>query len=341
MKARKRRRETVKALYVDEQGASIHQKWKRLRILKEGQLVTEARLKDIERLIVFGPVDFTTRALHALLDEGIQTHFFSVDGRYRGYLAAPDGKNVLLRREQYRRADDPDFKLQIAKIILDAKLSNCRYVLLRYARNHPESDVRGVADELKEAATRLSSQQDVKSCLGIEGTAARSYFAALGTMVRPEFAFRERTRRPPRDPANALLSFGYAMVMSELAGALASVGLDPYVGFIHTTEYGRPALALDVLEEFRPLIADRIAIRLINYQMVTLADFEYQEDGGVLLNEGGRARYLDAYHKLMDLEVQNRSGEGVISFRKALHQQARRMRDAVLGKAVYNPYTPR
>lgn len=331
----------MQTVYVNEHGATIHVQGETLTVHKDGQPLRSAHLRDVERVIVFGPVELTRPALHGLLETGVQTHFLTVDGVYRGRLTGPDGKNVLLRREQYRRADEPDFKLQLAKIILTAKFQNFRFILLRYNRNHPNETIRAAADKMKKLTRRLRVRTDLQSCIGILGAAEQAYLHALRLMVRPEFAFRARTRQPPRDPANALLSFGSELVMTELVGVLSSVGLDPYVGFIHAMEYGRPSLALDVLEEFRPLIADRIAIRLINYQMVTLADFDYQEDGRVLLNERGRARYLDAYHKLMDLEVQNRSGEGVISFRKALHQQARRMRDAVLGKAVYNPYTPR
>lgn len=327
-------------LYVDEQGASIHLTGERLVVVKEGHELRQIRLRDLERVILFGPVDFTTQALHALLESGVDTHFLTTDGRYRGRLAPADGKNVLLRQTQYRRADDAAFRGEMARRILGAKLANCRYIILRHHHNNPSPLLSRVADELAQAAKRLDEQPDVEACMGVEGTAARAYFQALGSMVRREFAFAARTRRPPRDPVNAMLSFGYALLLTEIIGALAAHGLDPHVGYVHSIQYGRPALALDLLEEFRPVIADRLAIQLINRGVLQHAHFE-QREGGVLLNEEGRARYLAAYHRIMTNEVLSRHGSGVVSFRKIIRQQAARMRDAVRGSAPYDPYTPR
>ncbi len=328
-------------LYVDEQGAEIHRSGARLIIRKDGEEIRAVRLRDVERVVLFGPVDFTTPAMHALLDAGIQTDFLSADGRYRGRLEPAESKNIILRREQYRRADDAAFCLETARIILGAKLANCRYVILRHHRNHPDPALQSAADEIGEAAQRIGKQPDIPACMGVEGAAARVYFAALGRMVRREFAFTERSRRPPRDPVNALLSFGYALLTGEITGALFAQGLDPDAGFLHSVQYGRPSLALDVLEEFRPVAADRIALSLINNAVLQAEHFEPTDDGGVRMGEEGRARYLQTYHRIMTSEVKDRSGAGATSFRGALRAQAARMRAAVMGEAPYNPYTPR
>lgn len=328
-------------LYIDEQGAEIHRSGARLVVRKDGQELQAVRMRDIERLVVFGPVDFTTPAMHALLDAGIQTDFLSAEGRYRGRLEPAEGKNVLLRQAQFRRADDPAFCLDTARTILAAKLANCRYVVLRHHRNHPDPALQSAADQIGAFADEIAKQPDIPTCMGIEGAAARTYFAALGTMVRREFAFTERSRRPPRDPVNSLLSFGYALLTGEVTGALFAVGLDPDAGFVHSVQYGRPSLALDILEEFRPVVADRVALSLINNAVLQTEHFQPTDDGGIRMSEEGRARYLKAYHDIMTAEVKDRRAEGTTSFRAALRTQSARMRAAVMGEEPYNPYTPR
>lgn len=327
-------------LYVDEQGVEIQRTGRRLVLQKDDVPIRTVRLRDVDSVVLFGPVDFTTPALHALLDAGIPAHFLSVAGTYRGCLLPAEGKNIPLRRAQFRRADDPDFCLHMARTILRAKISNCRYVLLRYNRNHPDPALVEAADRLRYFERKLNAQPDVRSCLGIEGSAARIYFAALGRMVPPEFAFSERSRRPPRDPVNALLSFGYTLLTSEIVGALAAHGLDPWLGLIHATVYGRPALALDILEEFRPVVIDRLALRLVNLRMLNPDHFETLPSGGVLLNEAGRARYLEQYHQVITQPVKSRYGDAIVSFRLLIRAQASRLRAAIAGEEPYDPYTP-
>lgn len=328
-------------LVVDEMGAAIHLTGERLLVRKEGEEVRSVRMRDLERLVLVGPVDLSTPAICALLDAGIETDFLSRDGRYRGRLAPAEGKNVLLRQQQFRRADDTAFCLGIARAILAAKLGSCRYVILRHHRNHPNEGLLGAADYLSACAARLASQKSIEACMGVEGAAARAYFSALGTMVRREFAFEGRTRRPPRDPVNALLSYGYALLTGEIGGALAAHGLDMHVGFLHSVQYGRPALALDILEEFRPLVADRLALKLVNNGVLSAEHFEPSEEGGMRLTEPGRARYLAQYHQTMSREVDDRRTGGKTSFRSAIRVQAGRMRAAVQGEANYVPYTLR
>jgi len=328
-------------LYVDEQGAEIHVTGERVIISKDDEPLQTLRLRDIERIVLIGPIDFTTPAMQAVLDAGIETHFLSIAGAYRGRLVPGEGKNVLLRRAQFRRADDAAFRTELARIIVAAKITNCRYIIQRYTRNHPSDTLDAAEQDLAELGQRVGAMPDVGACMGVEGAAGRVYFAALGSMVRREFAFTERTRRPPRDPVNALLSFGYALLVGEVAGALEAQGLDACCGFVHSIEYGRPALALDVLEEFRPLVADRIALSLVNNGVLGSEHFQTEDEGGVLLNDKGRETYLKTYHRTMSREVAARDGSGHVSFRLLLRTQAASMRAAVEGRGAYDPYTPR
>ncbi|HSV72144.1 MAG TPA: CRISPR-associated endonuclease Cas1 [Chthonomonadales bacterium] len=328
-------------LYVREQGAAIHRTGERLVIRKDGTVIQSVRLREVERVVLVGPIDMTTPAMYALLDAGIDTDLLTEGGRYRGRLAPGDGKNVLLRRTQHRRADDEGFRLGMARVILDAKIANCRYVLLRFLRNHASPAIEAAAGRLEKAQESLARQTSLESCLGVEGDAARAYFAALGQMTLGDFAFSERSRRPPRDPVNALLSFGYTLLATECAGALAAHGLDPYVGMVHSVQYGRPALALDLLEEFRPLIGDRVALGLVNKGVLKRGDFEAGEDGGVRMTGCARTRYLRHYHQVMTRETLSRTGAGSTSFRRILQRQAASLRSAIEGPAPYDPFTPR
>ncbi|NUQ70602.1 MAG: CRISPR-associated endonuclease Cas1 [Chthonomonadales bacterium] len=328
-------------LYIDEQGAELHKTGERLIVQKDDVEIAAVRLRELEQLVLVGPVDLTTPAMHTLIDHGVDTCFLTAGGRYRGRLAPAEGKNVLLRQAQFRRIDDAQFRLTMARTIVGAKLANCRYVLLRYARNHPTPAVDEAAEALARAAASIDDQPDIDACMGAEGAAARAYFAAFGQMVRREFVFSERSRRPPLDPVNALLSFGYALTTTEIIGALASQGLDPDAGFMHALVYGRPALALDLLEEFRPLIADRIALKLINNGVLNESHFEPGEEGGVQMTEDGRAKYLRTYHEVLSREIKGGAEDDSVSFRKIFRTQAARMRAAIDGADPYNPHTPR
>jgi CRISPR-associated protein Cas1 len=227
-----------------------------------------------------------------------------VNGAVRG--------NVLLRREQYRRADDAEASATIARTVISAKIANCRTVLLRSAREHSDA---AAAKALSDASGRLArvladldSARTVDSLRGKEGDAARVYFGVFDHLIiaqKETFAFHERSRRPPLDPINALLSFLYMLVLHDIESALETVGLDPGVGFLHRDRPGRPGLALDILEEFRPYLADRLALTLVNRQQVKDKGFDVTESGAVLMDDDTRKEVLTAFQKRKQEEIQH------------------------------------
>jgi CRISPR-associated protein Cas1 len=224
----------------------------------------------------------------------------------------PTSGNVLLRRTQYRLADDPVACLKLARPIIAAKIQNARNTLLRGARDYPESpgaeSLRRAAAQLAAVLSQLPTVPDLNAARGIEGATARVYFSAVNGLIRHNadfFCMSGRSRRPPRDPVNALLSFIYALVRHDCAGALQAVGLDPAVGYLHADRPGRFSLALDLMEEFRTLIADRLAFTLINRRQVTPDGFSIDRGGAVTLDDKTRRTVLKAYQERKREEVQH------------------------------------
>jgi CRISPR-associated protein Cas1 len=328
-------------LYVCQQGALLRRTHGRLIVERQGETLARVRLRDLERVVLCGSVQLSASALAALLDAGIETVVLSPTGRYRGRLTPAEGKNVFLRQTQYLRYEDMAFRLRIAKRIVAGKIRNSRSIVQRHHRNHPDSALQAAVTELERAQARLPGKQTLDEIMGVEGEAARTYFAAMGRMVRSEFAFTGRSRRPPQDPVNALLSFGYTVLQGELTGAVAAQGLDPHVGCLHSLDYGRPSLALDLLEEFRQPVIDRLALSLINRGALKWGQFEDRKEGGVYLNDEGRPRFLEFYHRTMDAEFEDRPSGNRASYRGLIFRQARRFRITLEEAGDYEPYEAR
>ncbi len=251
-------------IYLTEQGSKLSKTSKRLVIEKDGQTLLEIPEFKVERVLIFGNVQITTQAMAFLLDNGIEVSFLSLYGKYRGRLSPVESKNAQLRIHQYQKHLDAEFKVSLAKSIVHAKLNNGRELLMRYARNHPEIDFSQDKTEMEDCISRLDHKESVNSVMGVEGAAASVYFEAFGKMLRKELGFEGRQRRPPKDPVNALLSLGYTLIGNEMHSLICAVGFDPYIGFFHGIDYGRPSLALDLIEPFRHAIIDRFTLYLVN-----------------------------------------------------------------------------
>jgi CRISPR-associated protein Cas1 len=250
-------------------------------------------------------------------------------------------KNIELRRHQFAAASDPRRSLELARRFVSVKVRNCR-TLVR--RNH--GDVEEIAlKRLRRFAAEAWRSPGVEHLLGVEGSAARLYFSLFGQMLRPQgadaadslsFDFEERNRRPPRDPVNALLSLGYAVLTKDVTTTLMAVGFDPYLGFYHQPRYGKPALALDLMEEFRPLIVDSVVLGAVNGGIVRGRDF-VRRAGAVALTDAGRARFLQAYERRMDELVTHPVFGYRISYRRVLEVQARLLGRHLAGEIAHYP----
>ncbi len=258
-------------------------------------------------------VTVTPFLIHRCAQDGRRLVWLTSYGRFRGAIRGTIQGNVLLRRAQHEVLSDEERTTNIARQMLAGKIQNSRRVLVRAARevegNRDGRMLRGAARHMAEIIERLPQVEELNALRGAEGEAAREYFGVFSFMLRrnrKKFYITERTRRPPRDPLNSLLSFLYTLVCGECASAAEAVGLDPQVGYLHALRSGRPALALDLMEEFRPLLADRLALTLINRQQLQLKHFEERPGGAVYLTDKGREILLDAYQKRKEDELTHR-----------------------------------
>jgi CRISPR-associated protein Cas1 len=298
-------------LYVMTPQAYAHLDNTTIRIEVERETRLRVPLHHIGSLVCFGNVLVSPALMHRLADEGKSLVLLDNSGRFKARLEGPVSGHILLRQAQHRAAGDPDLTLRIARALIAGKLRNSRSVIQRGAREAADpaeaEALTRTADDLAASLRAVPAAPDLDTLRGVEGEAARGYFAALNRIVKPQargsFALDGRTRRPPRDRFNALLSFLYAMLMNDCRSGLEAVGLDPQLGFLHAVRPGRAALALDLQEEFRSVLADRFALTLINRGQLTARDFDEREGGAVMLNEAGRRALVTAWQERKQEEI--------------------------------------
>lgn len=325
-------------LYLDEYGATLRASGERLIVEKDDQQIATARPQELELVIVLVTCGFTSAAARLLLTHGIDVAFLDEHGDYLGRLEGAFGKNVSLRRQQYALADDPAFRLGMARAIARGKLTNMRTVVMRYARQGMPALDACVARML-DALAHVEACGDLDTLRGVEGAGSAAYFDALSHIVQPPFVFTDRNRRPPRDPVNAMLGFSYALLLSYVERAVSAVGLDAYCGFYHCDHYGRMSLALDLLEEFRPVLADSVVLAACSRHWVDPArDFEAR-DGGIFLNETGRQAFVQRFHARMEEDVTDLDGDATVPYHQVCVNQARALAACVRdGVPAYRPF---
>lgn len=300
----------LNTLFVTRQGASVVKEGENVLVRAEDEVLLRVPVHGLGGLVTFGQVWCSPQLLHLCAERGVGVSFHSENGRFLARVSGPVCGNVLLRRTQYRWADDGEKCAETARHMLTGKLANARHVLLRARRDH---EGRTDADALENAArrmadclARLPGAFGLDELRGIEGEGANAYFGAFDALItnRDEaFRFTGRSRRPPLDPVNCLLSFLYTLLMHDARSALEGVGLDPSVGFLHRDRPGRQSLALDLMEELRPVLADRVALSLVNLGQLHARDFRHEESGAVLLSDEARKQVLVAYQKRKQEEI--------------------------------------
>lgn len=298
----------LNTLYVQSQGAYVHLHQDTVRVEIEGQVRLQVPTHHLGGLAVFGNVLLSPFLIHRFAEEGRFITWFSLSGHFQGRLQGPTAGNVLLRVAQYEARTDEHRTLHLGRRFVAGKIRNARQVLLRGQRERedPPSGTPEAIHELRNILRQLEAVPSLDAVRGLEGQAALVYFHTLASLATGEIGangWMGRSRRPPRDPLNALLSFAYALLINDCAAACEGVGLDPQVGYLHTLRPGRPALALDLAEEFRPALADRVVLALINRRQIGPGDFETRPGGAVQLTEKGRRTFLDTYQRRKQDEV--------------------------------------
>lgn len=332
-------RDDAGPLYVVEQGATIGKDGERLIVRPRQGEATSVRLIDVSHVALYGNVQVSSQAIRALAEREIPIFHHSYGGWLMAVTTGLPHRNVELRSRQYRLAADENASLRLARTIVVAKIRNQRVLVRRNAR----VTVTRAIDELARLARAAAHAGSADLLLGIEGLAARAYFGSFGSLLRRpmEFSFEARTRRPPTDPLNALLSFLYSLLVKECFNALLAVGLDPYQGFYHRLRYGRPSLALDLAEEFRPLLADSVALTLVNNRMIGETDF-VRRGPACALTASGRRRVIESFEGRLDTLIRHPLFGYTVSYRRVVGLQARLLAHWVAGELPrYRAFTTR
>jgi len=317
-------------LYVVGQGKTVRKRGERLEVWSydEGK-ISEARIREVSEVCLYGSAEITTPAMVELMQRNVPVLHFSHGGWFHGIAVGMSHKNVELRIRQFRWAEDEERSLLIARKIVSGKIENCRVLL---SRNDKEVPVE-VIESLKRLAVQAEGASHMQSLLGFEGAAAEVYFGRFGNMLKNsgDFSFQNRNKRPPKDPVNSVLSYLYGILAKELFSTVLAVGFDPYLGFYHQPRYGRPALALDMMEEFRPIIADSSALTLFNKDELAGNDF-IRTGIGISLAADARRKVIAGYERRMQSEVVHPIFGYKLSYRRILEVQARLLARVLSGE---------
>lgn len=327
-------------LYLTEQGSVLRKTGDRLIVEKDDQVLLDVHCHKIDTVLIFGNIQVTTPAIHELFEHGIELAMLTRRGRLIGQITSPTPKNITLRLAQYDHFRDSSFILSFSKTIVCGKIQNAISLLRRYAYSHPAYDFNLIISGLERDEKQAQEAESPKQLLGIEGTAARRYFEGYGLVLPEEAAFEGRRKRPPPDPVNALLSLGYTMVFNEISSLLDGVGFDPYLGFYHKPDYGRPSLAADLLEEFRAPLIDRLTATLFNQRMLSKEDFApHPNKGGCFLKKEPMKRYFAEYERFITTPFKDSKTGSETDFRRCFRNQIQILAKAIQEDQVYLPFS--
>ena len=328
----------MSCLYVNESGAVISIDGGYFCVKQKNGLVRKIPKELLESITIFGNSSITTPCMQECLRRGVIVNYFSGKGAYYGRLSSTRHENGDRLKNQVFACSDPDFCLALSRKIIAAKIRNQSVLLRRYQRGQPDSAEREL-EQMKSLEKQLPEPQNVEEVMGLEGMAARVYFSVLSRFVQPDFAFRGRSRQPPKDAFNSMLSLGYTLLMYELYAEIENRGFSPYVGFMHRTHRGHPCLASDLMEEWRAVVVDSAVMSLVQGNEIQISQFEKDEDtGGILLKPDGMRIFIRKMEKKFEGTVKY-LGETACSLRRCFYLQSVDLAKAVENRdpALYQP----
>lgn len=331
-------------LYVVEQGARLRVDRRALLVERpDGTRLARVPLAHTNAVIVFGNVVLTLPAMKRLLAAGVDVVFLSQEGRYQGRLVGPLTRFGQLRQQQYDLLRSQAVRLSLARQIVHGKCLNMRTLLQRYNRDLGRAEIAAAVNRLGTLAERARRAGNLNALRGVEGSASAAYFGVFRLLLKRDWAFEKRLRRPPPDPVNVLLSLGYTLLTRELEAAVAIVGLDPYIGALHDTEYGRPSLALDLVEEFRAIVVDSVVLACLNNEVILPGDFSPgPPQRPVILSEGGKRRFIQALEDRIMTTIRHPVTHETMTYRRAFEIQTRLLARCLReGRTDYQPFRVR
>jgi CRISPR-associated protein Cas1 len=293
----------------------------------------------VDNIVILGKGSVSTPALHFIMENDIPLHFIDSAGRYKGSLTSGRGRGYSIRRLQLNAAFSEESVLRIARSIVAGKIANQLKTLLRVKSRHAEDPILSRAcTDLKNFPSLVANCRNIESVRGHEGLSAAIYFSVFGRLLREPWIFQNRNRRPPRDPVNAMLSFGYTLLLSHVASAVVTSGLDPCVGFLHPEYRGRPSLALDLMEEFRSQVVDRLVLALVNQGVMKPENFSKIEDGGVYMETEARKLFMKYYAERLDVRVTDKRSGNTTTFRNHIFASAAAFAASLKTGSDYIPF---
>lgn len=330
----------MSSLYVVEQGTCVTKEEGRLRLSPPRGEPLEVPIREVERILIFGQVQISTAVIGLCLSQQIPVIFLSQTGDYKGHLWSAEFEDLAAERSQFLRQGEDPFQLCTARALVYGKLMNSKQLLLRLNRKRKLEAVEQAIQGIQRDIESLSTVTSLNQLRGYEGITAARYFPALGQLlVNPGFSFRERNRRPPKDPVNSLLSFGYMLLFNNMMSLVLAEGLNPYVGNLHGTERQMPALVLDLIDEFRSPIVDSLVVKLINSKTLQPTDFKWPTpEGGVYLTEPARRLFIQKFEQAIAQSVKHPDLQESVSYRRAMHLQVKRYKAALLKDTPYEAF---
>ncbi len=326
--------------YLREQGAILRKKDERLLVVKDSEVVAEIQMHDLDQLVVMGNIELTTPAIALLLQSQVDVVFMTVHGRVRGRFVANESKFAELRLKQLQVMSDEQKNLALARPVVVGKLTNQRFLVTRQSRETTNAEIRAQTSAtiagIVEMTARAQSATNIDSLRGFEGKAGAYYWRAFLMSIPPGWGFKGRVYHPSTDPINALLSFGYTLLQKDVTAMVQLVGLDPYLGFFHAIHYGRPSLALDLMEEFRPLIVDSVVLNLVHHGIIRPVDFSKTQDADkpVLLADDAVERVIQAYEERVTTRLRYPLTGEQATYRRCFELQTRQMARVIKGEAA-------
>lgn len=324
----------MSVIYLKEQGAHVEKRGERIIVRKNRQELLDIPVANVESIAVIGYIQITTQLLHNLMKRGVNISYFTLGGSYLGGLGAECSRNIFLRLSQYAIYQNPTKRLFVAKSIVHNKINNQVNMIEHFSWEGINYDWKADIRQMRSQQEQVSCAETVNRLMGIEGFCSHVYFQAYGKMMKGTFTFEGRNRRPPRDPVNVILSLGYTFLTREVSMALEAEAFEMYLGFLHGIRYGRKSLALDMVEEFRQPVVDRMTLRLFNKGMLGKYHFEVMGDE-VRLNEEGFNIFCIEFERWMSDKTLSGEKSG---FRSLIRGQSAKLKDSLKSGDVYNPY---
>lgn len=326
-------------VYVTQEDAFIGKVDERLHVKYEKKTILDVPLIKIDGVVILGRATVSPAVVSELLQRHIPVTFLTETGRYLGRIEPEVTKNIFVRKAQWQAIGESDQAIHVVQGFVRGKLKNYRNLLIRRQRENPSLDLSVNVTRLEQAIAPIETTKNINSLRGLEGAGSAAYFGCFNQLIRTtEFSFNHRVRRPPTDPVNSLLSFGYSLLRHDIQGAVNIAGFDPFLGYLHCERYGRPSLALDLMEEFRPLVVDAVVLSTINKQLLTKADFLTEPlSGAVYLTPEGRKRFLQQYAQKKQSEFKHPVLGRKCSYQEAFELQARLLAKYLMGETEKYP----